>query len=114
MKCKSPNNSRTNPNLGRRNFLGTAFATCVITPIAPHNLNVRPIILSNTNEISLTVKGRSLEYLVSLDSRSASIDSSIELKIKKANFTFNLVNLEGQHFFKTLRNKLMWGIDKRN
>jgi NAD+ kinase len=86
----------------------------VITPIAPHNLNVRPIILSNTNEISLTVKGRSPEYMVSLDSRSASIDSSIELKIKKANFTFNLINLEGQHFFKTLRNKLMWGIDKRN
>ncbi|MFL5753236.1 MAG: NAD kinase [Bacteroidia bacterium] len=86
----------------------------VITPIAPHNLNVRPIVLSNKNEITLTIKGRSSEYLVSLDSRSASIDASIALKIKKADFTFNLVNLEGQHFFKTLRNKLMWGIDKRN
>lgn len=86
----------------------------VITPIAPHNLNVRPIVLSDRNEITLTIKGRAPEYLVSLDSRSASIDASIALKIRKADFTFNLVTLEGQHFFKTLRNKLMWGIDKRN
>ena len=86
----------------------------VITPIAPHNLNVRPIVLSNSNEISLTVKGRSPHYLVSLDSRTAQIDSSMELIIKKADFSFNLVNLDGQHFFKTLRSKLMWGIDKRN
>ncbi len=86
----------------------------VITPIAAHNLNVRPVVLSNNNEILLTVRGRSPQYLVSLDSRSAFIDSSIELVIKKAGFTFNLINLEGQHFFKTLRNKLLWGSDKRN
>jgi NAD+ kinase len=86
----------------------------VITPIAPHNLNVRPIVLSDKNEITLLIKGRSPEYLVSLDSRTATIDASISLKIRKANFSFNLVMLEGQHFFKTLRNKLMWGIDKRN
>ncbi len=86
----------------------------VLTPIAPHNLNVRPIVLSNNNEITLTVKGRSPHYLASLDSRTAQIDSSVELLVKKAGFTFNLINLEGQHFFKTLRSKLMWGIDRRN
>ncbi len=86
----------------------------VITPIAPHNLNVRPIVLSNHSEISITVRGRSLHYMVSLDSRSANIDSTVELKLKKASFTFNILQLDGQHFFKTIRNKLMWGLDKRN
>ncbi len=86
----------------------------VLTPIAPHNLNVRPIVLSSGSEIKLQVKGRSPQYLVSLDSRSAEIDSSNTLTIKKAPFTFNLLSLEGQHFFRTLSNKLMWGQDKRN
>lgn len=86
----------------------------VITPIAPHNLNVRPIIISSNSEVSLTVHGRSPEYLLSLDSRQATIDNTFEIKLKKANFTFNLVSLEMQDFFKTLRDKLMWGLDKRN
>ncbi len=86
----------------------------VLTPIAPHNLNVRPIVLSNNNVIKLKVEGRSPEFLISLDSRTAPIVSTSEITIKKADFTFNLINLEGQHFFNTLRNKLMWGIDKRN
>jgi len=86
----------------------------VITPIAPHNLNVRPIIISSNSEVSLTVHGRSPEYLLSLDSRHATIDNTFEIKLKKANFTFNLVSLEMQDYFKTLRDKLMWGLDKRN
>lgn len=86
----------------------------VITPIAPHNLNVRPIIISSNSEVSLTVHGRSPEYLLSLDSRHATIANTFEIKLKKANFTFNLVSLEMQDFFKTLRDKLMWGLDKRN
>ena len=86
----------------------------VITPIAPHNLNVRPIIISSNSDVRLKIHGRSPEYLMSLDSRSATIDAGNEVQIKKANFTFNLISLDSQHFFKTLRDKLMWGIDKRN
>jgi NAD+ kinase len=85
-----------------------------ITPIAPHNLNVRPIVLGNNHEITLRVKGRNPEYMLSLDSRNAIIDSTSKIVIRKANFTFNLIKLEGQSFFNTLRNKLLWGLDKRN
>lgn len=86
----------------------------VLTPIAPHNLNVRPIIVSDDSEITLEVNGRSDEFLLSLDSRFAATSQNKQIKLKKANFTFNLVSLEMQHFFKTIRDKLMWGIDKRN
>jgi NAD+ kinase len=85
-----------------------------ITPIAPHNLNVRPIVLGNNHEIVLRVKGRSPEYMVSLDSRSAVIDNTSKLVLRRGDFTFNLVKLEGHSFFTTLRNKLLWGLDKRN
>jgi len=86
----------------------------VITPIAPHNLNVRPIVVSDKNVISLEVEGRSQYFLASLDSRSVTIDSSIQFAVRKEDFTFNIVRLENQNFLQTLRNKLMWGIDKRN
>lgn len=86
----------------------------IITPIAPHNLNVRPIIIPNNKQLSFKVMGRSDSFNVSLDSRSAMLPANTELKIKKADFRFNMVNLEGQHFFTTLRNKMMWGIDKRH
>jgi NAD+ kinase len=85
----------------------------IITPIAPHNLNVRPIVISNNKEIRFKVSGRDSVFNISLDSRNAQIDSSAEITIKKAGFRFNLVNPDGQNFFSTLRNKLMWGIDKR-
>jgi NAD+ kinase len=85
----------------------------IITPIAPHNLNVRPIVISNNRDISFKVSGRSDNINISLDSRSAQIKSDSEIRIKKADFRFNLINLEGQHFFETLRNKLLWGLDKR-
>ncbi|HRH11809.1 MAG TPA: NAD kinase [Bacteroidia bacterium] len=86
----------------------------IITPIAPHNLNVRPVIISNNREISFKISGRSESFNISLDSRTALVDSGKEIKVKKADFRFNLINLEGQHFFTTLRNKMMWGIDKRH
>jgi NAD+ kinase len=86
----------------------------VITPIAPHNLNVRPLIISDNNVITLKITGRSSHYMVSLDSRSEVIDSSIELLLKKADFCVNLIKLENQSFFSTIRNKLLWGLDKRN
>ncbi len=85
----------------------------IITPIAPHNLNVRPIVISNNKKISFKVSGRTDSINVSLDSRSAQISCNTEITINKADFRFNLINLEGQHFFTTLRNKLLWGIDKR-
>lgn len=86
----------------------------VITPIAPHNLNVRPLVISDNNVIKLKVEGRSSHYLASLDSRNEIIDSSVELTLKKADFDLNLIKLENQNFFNTIRNKLLWGLDKRN
>jgi len=86
----------------------------VITPIAPHNLNVRPLVISDNNKITLKVEGRSPNYLISLDSRSEVIDASIEISLQKADFYLNLIKLENQNFFNTIRNKLLWGLDKRN
>jgi len=86
----------------------------IITPIAPHNLNVRPVVISNNKILSFKVSGRNDSFNVSLDSRSQTIKNQSDLQIKKADFKFNMINLEGQHFFETLRNKLLWGIDKRH
>lgn len=86
----------------------------VITPVSPHNLTVRPIVVSDSSEITFRVEGRSKKFLVSLDSRIAAVDASIKLKVSKGNFGVNLIQLEGQHYFKTLRQKLNWGLDIRN
>ncbi|MFA8433764.1 MAG: NAD kinase [Marinifilaceae bacterium] len=86
----------------------------IISPISPHNLTVRPIVVPNHQEITLRVEGRSPQYLASLDSRSAVFDSSIELKIRKADFKVKVIKLKSHSFYSTLRNKLMWGVDKRN
>ncbi len=86
----------------------------VITPIAPHNLNVRPLVISDNNIITLKVEGRSPHFLVTLDSRSEVLKSSTEIIIQKADFYANLIKLENQSFFTTIRNKLLWGLDKRN
>lgn len=86
----------------------------VITPVSPHNLTVRPIVMSDSSEITFQIEGRSKKFLVSLDSRIASVDSSVKLKVTKADFKVNLIQLEGQHYFKTLRQKLNWGLDVRN
>lgn len=86
----------------------------IITPIAPHNLNVRPIVISNNKTLSFKVAGRYESFNIALDSRNAQANAHSEIKIKKAKFCFNLICFEGQHFFETLRNKLLWGIDKRH
>jgi NAD+ kinase len=87
----------------------------IITPIASHNLTVRPIVIPDRYTIKLKVsEERNRRFLVSLDSRSQTIDSSTELNICKADFKVNLVRLGNEEFFSTIRNKLMWGIDKRN
>lgn len=86
----------------------------IITPIAPHNLNVRPIVIKDSQEITLKVEGRSKHFLLSLDSRSRIMPLSSVLKIKKSDFKVNLVRLKGQDFLTTLKSKLMWGQDTRN
>ncbi|WP_027418988.1 NAD kinase [Crocinitomix catalasitica] len=86
----------------------------VITPIAPHNLNVRPVVVPDDRTIRLKIEGRGREYLCSLDSRSVTIDSSIELTIKRAEFQINVIQTENQNFLNTIRNKMMWGLDRRN
>lgn len=86
----------------------------IIAPIAPHNLNVRPVIISEDREIKLKVEDRDELALVALDSRSRAIDPTLELSIKKADFKVNLIKLNSQSFIATIREKLMWGKDKRN
>jgi len=86
----------------------------VITPIAPHNLNVRPIVLSDEGVIKLKVADKDQLALVSIDSRFRAFDSTISLIIKKADFKINLIEPQSHSFISTIRSKLMWGIDKRN
>jgi NAD+ kinase len=86
----------------------------VITPVAPHNLNVRPIIVPDSNIISFEVEGRSDQIICALDARREIVDKDIQLAIKKERFTVSLIRLNENNFLSTLRAKLMWGLDKRN
>ena len=86
----------------------------VITPVSPHNLNVRPIIVSDEAEISFEIEGRTDKFMISLDSRSTSVASEVKLSVKKEAFSAKLVKLPSYHFFDTLRQKLNWGLDLRN
>ena len=86
----------------------------VITPIAPHNLNARPLVIKDDTEITLKVSGREERYMVSLDSRIISINNNAILSLKKADFKINMIEFSDETFLKTLRNKLLWGEDKRN
>jgi len=86
----------------------------VITPIAPHNLTVRPVVVPDHNELFLKVEGRGNQYLTSLDSRSVNVNLSTTISIRKAGFKLKTLHLPGQSFFQTLRNKMMWGADSRN
>lgn len=86
----------------------------IITPISPHNLNVRPVVLSDAHTLTFEIEGRSSKYLVSCDSRTEIVDSTIRLNVKRADFDINLVRLDNESYLSTLRNKLLWGIDTRN
>jgi NAD+ kinase len=86
----------------------------VITPIAPHHLNARPLVIPDNKVISLKVSGREENYLISLDSRIATLQNDTEVTIQKAPFTIKMVQLNEDSFIKTLREKLLWGEDKRN
>lgn len=89
-------------------------SSLVITPIAPHNLNARPLVIPDKTEIELRVSGREEQYLVSLDSRITSVTNDTLLKIKKTPFEVNMIEFHEEGFLKTLRKKLLWGEDRRN
>lgn len=85
----------------------------ILTPMAPHNLNVRPVVIPDHCVLKLKVEGSNKQYMLALDSRSSSLNNQYELTIRKAPWRMNLVKLPGRDFFSSLRNKLLWGIDKR-
>lgn len=86
----------------------------IISPVCPHNLNVRPMIVPDTSVITFEVEGRSSTYLATLDSRSTAIDMNVKLSVKRESFMARLVKLNNVNFLSTLRSKLNWGLDKRN
>lgn len=86
----------------------------IITPIASHNLTVRPIVIPDSSEITLTVEGRESRYHLGLDSRYQRLDKPVALRITKEKFTLKLIQLEHEAFFTTIRKKLNWGLDNRN
>ncbi|UXP33702.1 NAD kinase [Reichenbachiella agarivorans] len=86
----------------------------IITPVSPHNLNVRPLIVSGSSIISFEIEGKGRSFLTSLDSRSYKVDNSVSLSVRKESFSARLIKLNGYNFFDTLRTKLNWGLDIRN
>jgi len=86
----------------------------VITPVAPHNLNVRPIVVPDENIISFEIESRSDQFICALDSRREIVNKDIQLAVRKESFMLSLIRLSENNFLQTLRNKLTWGLDKRN
>jgi NAD+ kinase len=86
----------------------------VITPVAPHNLNVRPIVVPDNNVISFEIESRSEQIICALDSRRELVSREVQLAVQKEIFDVNIVRLNENNFLQTLRNKLTWGLDKRN
>ncbi|HVZ55642.1 MAG TPA: NAD kinase [Chitinophagaceae bacterium] len=86
----------------------------VITPVAPHNLNVRPIVIPDDQIISFEIESRSDQVICALDSRREIVSKDVQLAVRKESFPFNLVRLNENNFLQTLHNKLTWGLDKRN
>lgn len=86
----------------------------ILTPIAPHNLNVRPMVVPDDLTIRLTIEGRERKFLMSIDGQSYVINKGDEILITKADFTINVIKFEENNFLDTIRNKMMWGLDKRN
>ena len=89
-------------------------AVHILTPIAPHNLNVRPVVVPDHMPIKLTVEGRDRKYLLTLDSHSKSVKNGAEVELFKADFMINVIKFQENNFLDTIRNKMMWGIDQRN
>ncbi|MBS0011832.1 MAG: NAD(+)/NADH kinase [Bacteroidales bacterium] len=94
-------------------ILSPADKSIIISPLSPHTLSVRPIVLPGNSSLRMEVEGRSPEYLVTCDFRSVRLPFFRELVISEAAYTIKTISVEGQDFFSTLRNKLMWGADRR-
>ncbi len=86
----------------------------IIAPMSPHNLNVRPLVVSSDAKLKFEISSRSQNFLISIDSRSRVIDSKFSIEVQKAQFTAKIVKIPGDDFLQTLRNKLNWGLDVRN
>ncbi len=86
----------------------------IISPMAPHNLTVRPVIVPDHNVIRIEVESRDNSFLLTLDSRTEIIEGDVQLHLKRADFTIKTLRIKDATFYNTLRNKLMWGVDKRN
>jgi len=95
-------------------IISPKLSSFLISPIAPHHLTVRPFVIPDSSTLRLEATGRSGDVITSLDSHSFSLDLPLTIEIKKAPFFIGLVNLKGTNLYKTLRNKLLWGADKRN
>jgi len=93
------------------------FPNCnnlVLTPIGPHNLSMRPVVIQDDQVLSFEIEGRSSEFLVSLDSRTEIAPQGTKIQIQKEKFKMNLIRLHNENFLNTLRKKMMWGMDSRN
>jgi NAD+ kinase len=86
----------------------------IISPMSPHNLTIRPLVVPDTNNIRIEVESREKSYLLTLDSRIYVFDGKVSLLLRKADFSIKTLRIKGATFYNTLRNKLMWGVDKRN
>ncbi len=86
----------------------------VLTPISPHNLNVRPLVISDKTRIELSVSGREENHLLSIDSNIFTIKNQTKISIEKPSFNFKIAHFSNNNFYKTLKEKLLWGKDKRN
>jgi NAD+ kinase len=86
----------------------------VVTPVAPHNLNVRSLVVPDSSIISFEIEGRAKEYLCTLDARASAIDTTYSIAISKSKYTVSLLRMEGHNFPNTIRQKLLWGVDRRN
>lgn len=89
-------------------------ANILLTPVAPHSLNMRPFVLTDNVEVEMIVESRSHNFLISIDGRSQSLSEGVHIRVRKAPFVVKVITRRGQNFFSTIRQKMMWGADNRN
>ena len=94
--------------------ISPSSGSLVLTPISPHNLNARPLVISDETKIELSVSGREEKHLLSIDSNIFTVQNQTKISIEKPNFDFKIAHFSNNNFYKTLKEKLLWGKDKRN
>ena len=94
--------------------ISPSSGSLVLTPISPHNLNARPLVISDDTKIELSVSGREENHLLSIDSKIFTVQNQTNITIEKPNFDFKIAHFSNNNFYKTLKEKLLWGKDKRN